>query len=163
MMRTIGRLIGWSEKFAAFSLIVLVALVVYDALMRYLFQAGSVALQELEWHLFDIVILLSIGYTFSQDAHVRVDLFYEHFSEKTKALINLIGSVVFVLPFSCLIIYLGLDYVSMSFVQMEASADPGGLPYRFIIKSFIPLSFVLMVLQTFRVIVASWHTIQKGQ
>lgn len=148
---------------AGAALAVLVLLVVYDALMRYLFQSGSVALQELEWHLFDVIILLSLAYTLSHDAHVRVDLFYEHFSLKTKAAINLIGSILFILPFSILIIYLGLDYVAMSFSQMEASADPGGLPYRFIIKAFIPAAFVLMVLQTFRVIVSSYQTMRGGQ
>lgn len=161
-MRTIGKLIEWSGKIAAIALAALVLLVVYDALMRYLFQSGSVALQELEWHLFDVIILLSLAYTMSHDAHVRVDLFYEHFSAKTKATVNLIGSLLFVLPFSLLIIYLGLDYVAMSFSQMEASADPGGLPYRFIIKSFIPIAFVLMVLQTLRVIVSSYQTMKEA-
>lgn len=161
-MRTIGKLIDWSGKIAAIALAALVLLVVYDALMRYLFQSGSVALQELEWHLFDVIILLSLAYTMSHDAHVRVDLFYEHFSAKTKATVNLIGSLLFVLPFSLLIIYLGLDYVAMSFSQMEASADPGGLPYRFIIKSFIPIAFVLMVLQTLRMIVSSYQTMKEA-
>ena len=124
-MHWFERLIEFSAKIAGGALIALVVLVVYDALMRYLFQSGSVALQELEWHLFDVIILLSIAYTFSHDAHVRVDLFYEHFSAKTKAVVNLAGSLLFVLPFSFLIIHLGINFVSMSFSQMEASADPG--------------------------------------
>lgn len=161
-MRTIERLIGWSGRAAGAALAVLVMLVVYDALMRYLLNSGSVALQELEWHLFDVIILLSIAYTFSHDAHVRVDLFYEHFSPKTKAVINLIGSILFILPFSLLIIYLGIDFVAMSFEQMEASADPGGLPYRFIIKSFVPIAFALMALQTLRVIGISYRTLREA-
>lgn len=159
-MRFFARLIHWSAKIAALALIVLVVLVVYDALMRYLFQSGSLALQELEWHLFDVIILLSIAYTFSHDAHVRVDIFYERFSSKTKAMVNLLGSLFFVLPFSLLIIYLGIDFVALSFSQMEASADPGGLPYRFIIKSFVPLAFILMMIQTLHVIVTSIRTIR---
>ncbi len=159
----LGRVIDWSGKTAGAALVVLVILVVYDALMRYLFQSGSIALQELEWHLFDVIILLSIAYTFSHDAHVRVDIFYERFSARTKALVNLAGTVLFVLPFSLLIIYLGIDFVSLSFSQMEASADPGGLPYRFIIKSFIPLAFVLMALQSLRVIVLSYQTFRGGE
>jgi TRAP-type mannitol/chloroaromatic compound transport system permease small subunit len=159
-MRFFARLIHWSGNIAALALIVLVVLVVYDALMRYLFQSGSIALQELEWHLFDVIILLSIAYTFSHDAHVRVDIFYERFTPKTKAMVNLLGSLFFVLPFSLLIIYLGIDFVALSFSQMEASADPGGLPYRFIIKSFVPLAFILMLIQTLHVIVASYRTIR---
>ncbi|MFY9142515.1 TRAP transporter small permease subunit [Sulfuricurvum sp.] len=159
-MQFFVRLIHWSGKIAASALILLVALVVYDASMRYLFQSGSITLQELEWHLFDVIILLSIAYTFSHDAHVRVDIFYERFTPKTKAIVNLLGSLLFVLPFSLLIIYLGIDFVALSFSQMEASADPGGLPYRFIIKSFIPLAFILMMIQTLHVIVASYRTIR---
>lgn len=159
-MRFFARLIHGSGKIAALALISLVVLVVYDASMRYLFQSGSIALQELEWHLFDVIILLSIAYTFSHDAHVRVDIFYDRFSPKTKAIVNLLGSLFFVLPFSLLIIYLGIDFVALSFSQMEASADPGGLPYRFIIKSFVPLAFFLMMIQTFHVMVTSYRTIR---
>lgn len=159
----LGRLIDLGGKAGGAALIVLVLLVVYDALVRYLFQSGSIALQELEWHLFDIVILLSIAYTFSHDAHVRVDIFYERFSTKSKALVNLIGTLLFVLPFSLLIIYLGIDFVALSFSQMEASADPGGLPYRFLIKSFIPLAFALMALQSLRVIASSYRTLRGGE
>jgi len=161
-MRRFARIIDWSGKVAALALILLVLLVVYDALNRYLFQSGSIALQELEWHLFDVIILLSIAYASNHDAHVRVDIFYEHFTSRTKALVNLIGSVLFVLPFSLLIIYLGFHFVALSFSQMEASADPGGLPYRFIIKSLIPIAFLLMTVQTFRVIHASYQTLKKG-
>ncbi|MDD2781772.1 TRAP transporter small permease subunit [Sulfuricurvum sp.] len=159
-MRLFVRLIDWSGKSAAAALILLVLLIVYDATVRYLFHSGSLALQELEWHLFDVIILLSIAYTFSHDGHVRVDIFYEHFSPKTKAIVNLLGSLFFVLPFSLLIIYLGIDFVQLSFSQMEASADPGGLPYRFIIKSFVPIAFILMMVQTLRVIVASYNTVR---
>lgn len=161
-MRLFSRLIDLSGKAAGFTLVALVLLVVYDALMRYLFQSGSIALQELEWHFFDIIILLSIAYTFSHDAHVRVDIFYERFSVKAKALVNLTGSLLFVLPFSLLIIYLGFDFVALSFSQMEASSDPGGLPYRFIIKSFIPIAFVLMALQTLRVIASAYKTLREA-
>jgi len=162
-MQLFGRLIDLSAKVAGASLLVLVVLVVYDASVRYLFHSGSIALQELEWHLFDAVILLSIAYTFAQDAHVRVDIFYERFSVRTKAIVNLIGSILFVLPFSLLIIYLGIDFVALSFSQMEASSDPGGLPYRFIIKSFIPFAFVLMAIQSLRIITSSYKTIKGGE
>lgn len=159
-MKLFSRLIDLSAKVAGFTLIALVFLVVYDALMRYLFQSGSIALQELEWHFFDVIILLSIAYTFSHDAHVRVDIFYERFNVKTKALVNVVGSLLFVLPFSLLIINLGFDFVMLSFSQMEASSDPGGLPYRFIVKSFIPIAFMLMAVQTLRVIASSYKTIK---
>ncbi|MFT7860189.1 MAG: TRAP transporter small permease subunit [Sulfurimonas sp.] len=130
----------------------LVVLVVYDATLRYLFSEGSTALQELQWHFFDVVILLSIAYTLKHGAHVRVDIFYDKFSPKTQLLIDIFSSIFFILPFAFLIIYISLDFVSMSFAQNEASCDPGGLPYRWIVKSLIPLSFTLLSLQTLYII-----------
>jgi len=141
--------IRYISYFTAFILTLLVALIVYDASVRYLFSEGSTALQELEWHFFDIVILLSIAYTLKYDAHVRVDIFYDKFSAKTQSIINIFALVFFILPFSFLIIYIGLNFVEMSFVQNEASSDPGGLPYRWIVKSLMPFGFFLLSLQAF--------------
>ncbi len=134
----------------AFILALLVILVVFDATSRYLFSEGSTALQELEWHFFDVVILLSIAYTLRNNAHVRVDIFYEKFSDKTKAVINIISFLFFVLPLSFLIIYIGVGFVEMSYLQHEASSDPGGLKYRWIVKALMPLSFILLALQAFK-------------
>ena len=130
----------------AIVLAMLVLLVVYDATARYLFSTGSIALQELEWHLFDIIILFGIAYTLKEGAHVRVDIFYASYSEKTKTLVDIISSLFFILPFSLLIIYIGLDFVSQSYVQHEASSNPGGLEYRYLVKALMPLSFVFVFL-----------------
>jgi len=130
------------HRLSAFSLVAMVLLVVYDASMRYLFSAGSTALQELEWHFFDAVILLSIAYTLQNNAHVRVDIFYDRFSPKIKHYIDILTLVVFIIPFSLFIIYTSYDFVLLSFTQNEASSDPGGLPYRWIVKSLIIIAFV---------------------
>lgn len=143
----INRAINFLGYFTGFTLVVLVLLVVYDATARYLFSSGSIALQELEWHLFDVVILFGIAYTLKENAHVRVDIFYAAYSEKTKALLNSISSLFFILPFSLLIIYISLDFVEMSFVQNEASSNPGGLQYRYLVKALLPLSFIFLSLQ----------------
>jgi TRAP-type mannitol/chloroaromatic compound transport system permease small subunit len=136
--------------FTAFILALLVLLVVYDATARYLFSTGSIALQELEWHLFDIVILFGIAYTLEENAHVRVDIFYASYSQKKKALVNIVSSLFFILPFSFLIIYIGVDFVALSFTQHECSSNPGGLEYRFLVKSLLPLSFIFLVLVAFK-------------
>ena len=141
-------IIRWIGYLAALSLSVLILLVVYDALMRYLFQSGSIALQELEWHLFDVVIMLGIAYTLQRAAHVRVDIFYDQYSDKVRHIVNIVGALFFILPFSLLVIYVGFDFVMISFDQMEASSDPGGLSYRFLVKSLLPLAFVLLIIQT---------------
>lgn len=149
-MNRLDKAIEYLGYLTAFVLSILVLLVVYDATARYLFSEGSTALQELEWHLFDVVILFGIAYTLKEGAHVRVDIFYDKFSHKTKTLINLISNLFFILPLSLLIIYIGIDFVHLSFVQHEASSDPGGLKYRFLVKSLMPLSFIFLALQAIK-------------
>lgn len=139
--------IKYISYFTALILILLVLLVVYDASARYIFASGSIALQELEWHLFDIVILFSISYALSRDAHVRVDIFYASFKDSTKNIINIISTFFFILPFSFLVIYIGIEFVELSFTQNEISSNPGGLEYRYLVKSLMPLSFFLLALQ----------------
>lgn len=146
----IDKSIKYLGYFTALTLGMLVLLVVYDATSRYLFSTGSIALQELEWHLFDVIILFSISYTLKENAHVRVDIFYAKYSEKAKALINIISSLFFILPFSFLIIYISIDFVHLSFLQNEMSSNPGGLEHRFLVKALLPLSFVFLALVAFR-------------
>jgi len=146
-MLFLDKTIEYIGRFSALTLISLTLLVVYDALSRYLFHSGSIALQELEWHLFDIIILLGISYALKEGAHVRVDIFYAQFSTRTKAIVDLLSLLLFILPFSFLILYMGYDFVLQSFMQMEGSSDPGGLPYRFLVKGLMLLSFALLSLQ----------------
>ena len=146
----IDKMIKYLGYLTAFTVVILVLLVVYDATARYLFSTGSIALQELEWHLFDVIILLGIAYTLRENSHVRVDIFYTSYSEKTKAVINIIASLFFILPFSLLIVYVGVEFVQLSFIQHEASSNPGGLEYRFLVKSLLPLAFVFLSLQAIK-------------
>jgi len=137
----------YSSYFTALILTLLVVLIVYDATARYLFSNGSTALQELEWHFFDVVILLSISYTLKHNSHVRVDIFYDNFSPKIQSLVNIVSLLFFILPLSFLIIYIGISFVELSFLQGEMSSDPGGLSNRWIVKSLMPLSFFLLAFQ----------------
>ncbi len=156
-MKFIDSIIKYTAYLTAFILALLVVLIVYDATGRYLFSEGSIAFQELEWHFFDAVILLSIAYALRNNAHVRVDIFYEKFLPKTKALINIFSFIFFVLPFSFLIIYIGIGFVEMSYLQHEASSDPGGLKYRWIVKSLMPLAFFLLTLQAFKELISDFR------
>ncbi|WP_457743926.1 TRAP transporter small permease subunit [Sulfurimonas sp.] len=153
-MKLIDNITRYVAYFTAIILALLVLLVVFDATSRYLFSEGSTALQELEWHFFDVVILLSIAFTLRHNAHVRVDIFYTKFPEKLQVLINIFTAIFFIFPLSFLIIYIGTGFVEMSFVQHEASSDPGGLKYRWIVKSLMPLAFVFLLLQAFKELVS---------
>ncbi len=125
----------------------LVLLFCYDVLMRYVFNATNVAIFELEWHLFSIIFLVGAGYTLKHDRHVRVDVLYANFSPKKKAYIDLLGCLLFLLPF-CFIIFKGaIPYIQLSWRIGEGSSDAGGLPHRYIIKSFMFLGFALLCLQ----------------
>ena len=79
--------------FIAFLLIIMMINVAFDALNRYLLNSNSVALQEMEWHLFSVIILLGLSYTLSEEGHVRVDILYANFSAKKQAIINMVGAV----------------------------------------------------------------------
>ena len=156
-MKFIERVMQYISYLTAATLIVLVLLIVYDATARYLFSSGSTALQELEWHLFDVVILLSIAYTLRENAHVRVDIFYDKFSRKWQIVINILSLLFFVLPLSFLIIYIGIGFVELSFVQNEASSDPGGLTHRWLVKSLMPLAFLFLSFASLRELVKNFQ------
>ena len=134
--------------FTAFVMVLMILNVTYDVVMRYFFNTGSLAMQELEWHLFSVIILLGISYTLKEDGHVRVDLIYDRLTEKKKAKINMVGSAIFIIPVALLIGVESIPYVIESFNSNEISPDPGGLEYRWIVKSLIPLSFFLLIITT---------------
>ncbi len=144
----IEKLTAFFGKIAGVLVVALTLLIVYDAGMRYLFHEGSVALQELEWHFYDLIFLLGLSYTLKHDKHVRVDIFYMRYSPKTKAVLNIISQIFLILPFVALVVYVSWDFVAMSYAQHEGSSDPGGLCCRYVIKSAVILAFVLLGLQS---------------
>ena len=137
-----GRAIAWL-------VLVMVLLVSFDVTMRYFFRGGSITLQELEWHIFSAIFLLSIAYTFKHDDHVRLDLFYQskYMDDTKRAWVNIIGGIFFLIPFCLLIIVSSWPFVYQSFIHGEGSPDPGGLPFRWLLKSAIPLGFIMLLLQ----------------
>ncbi len=147
---------------SAISLIILTLLVSYDVITRKLFSGGSIALQELEWHLYDIVFLFGIAYTLSKDKHVRVDIFYDKFPFRLKKSINIFALVFFVIPLSTLIILEAIPFVQMSLSQNEGSPDPGGLPYRWIIKSAMIWAFFAVFIQAVGEIRKNAYMFLKG-
>lgn len=134
--------------------ILMIILVLFDALARYLFEFNSISLQELEWHLFSAMFLLAIPIALKHDSHVRLDIFYQHYSPKTKHILWIVVNLVFIIPFSVLIVYYGYDFFMTSYSQHEVS-DSGGLGYRFIIKSMPSLAFSLLIVQSIAEILKS--------
>ena len=147
LSRWIDALNQWVGRGVAWVTLGLVLVVFIDVVMRYAFNVSFVFTQELEWHLFAFIFLMGAGYTLLKDGHVRVDIIYQRCSPKTKAWINLLGVIFFLIPGCYMVIATSLNFVYNAWVVMEGSPDPGGIPYRFILKSFIPAGFVLILLQ----------------
>ncbi len=138
----------WTGLTVSWFALILVLLMVVEVLLRYLFNISSAWTAELEWHLFSLVFLLGAGWALQEDRHVRVDVFYQRFSERTKRWIDLFGHVLLLTPFCFVGIIESLGFVKSAYLFQETSADPGGLPYRFLIKSAIPIGFLLLGLQS---------------
>lgn len=133
-------------KIAAVLFVIMLFNVFIDVVMRYVFNDVSIGMQELEWHLYASVFLLGVPYALRVGGHVRVDLIYERFSAKRKAVIDMLGCIFFLFPFCALVGWYGIDFARESFELGETSGDPGGLPYRWIIKSVIPFAFFAMLI-----------------
>ena len=139
----------YTGKFISIFVIILVLLVGYDVSMRYLFNSGSIAIQELEWHLFSIILLLGSAYTLKHDEHVRLDIFYSSklINDKVRIWFDVLGTLLILLPFCLLIIISAWPFVTQAYIHNEISPDPGGLPARWLIKAVIPLGFFFLLIQ----------------
>lgn len=144
------------------SVLFLLGTIFYNVLMRYLFNDGSIGMQELEWHIFACMFLFGIGYSLKENAHVRVDIIYEKLGLKAQAWINLIGTIVLLVPISVLIVYYGYDFAKEAYDSNEMSGDPGGLTHRWVIKAAIPASFSFTLLSGLYVILEQLVILTNG-
>lgn len=126
---------------------VLMIIICIDVIMRYLFSSTKTWIIELEWHLFAVIFLIGASYGLLHDKHVRVDLFYERFSTKKKKWVNMLGILIFLIPWTLVVIYYGWEYALNSFSFRESSSQPNGLPARYVIKSFIWIGFGMLLMQ----------------
>ncbi|MBN2963622.1 TRAP transporter small permease subunit [Sulfurospirillum sp. T05] len=145
MERFFDTLANWIGHACGILMSIMMLNVFYNVVMRYFFKTGSIGMQELEWHFFSLIILFGISYALKEDAHVRVDVIYDRLQPKRKALINIFGAIVFIVPISVLIATGSTEFVLEAYRSNEGSGDPGGLPFRWIIKGMIPLSFYLLL------------------
>ena len=136
----IGRFISWCNL----ALVLSVCLVV---VLRYLFDSGSIALQEFGMYLHALVFLGASSFTLKQDGHVRVDVFYSRMSTKNKALVNCFGTLFLLMPVCLFISAMGWDYVAQSWAIQETSVEAGGLPVVYLLKSLILVFAGCMLLQ----------------
>ena len=138
---TVGRITAWSS-FA------LAAVMGGNVLLRYVFHTGTVWSQELEWHLMAPICLFGMSYALRHGEHVRVDVMFAGFSRRTKDFVEFISALI-LMAISLIVIWLSISYVMQSWSIGEGSANPGGIPARYILKSLIPIGFALMFVQAF--------------
>lgn len=149
----LGRFISWLA-------LVMIGVGTWNVIGRYIGRTvgqnlSSNALLETQWYIFDIIFLLGAAYTLKQNDHVRVDVIQSRLNFKYKALVDLLGTVFFLIPVCVMIIFYSWGAISQSWTIGELSPDPGGLP-RYPIKALIIVSFVLLIIQGISEIIKSW-------
>lgn len=130
--------------FTAWLVLVMVLLISGNTLARYFFNASTVWLQELEWHLLALTALWGISIMQLRGTPVRVDLFYQHFGERTKLWIEFLTAALVMLPFSLYVCVLGWKFAAYSYSLAEVSPDPGGMPWRWAVKSLVVSGYALL-------------------
>jgi TRAP-type mannitol/chloroaromatic compound transport system permease small subunit len=147
IVRVTGQIVAWSG-------LALVLLVAFNVLARYLMGFGTVALQELEWHLMAVTALFGMSYGLNQGGEVRVDVLYGQMSPRAQAVVDLIGHI-FLLATALIIAWLCIGYVQSSYSIGEGSPDPGGLGYRYVLKAALPIAFTLLSIQALAMVIDS--------
>nr|WP_232849030.1 TRAP transporter small permease subunit [Amphritea pacifica] len=136
-IQKIGHMIAWVY-------VILVLVIITQVILRKGFSNGLIVLEELEWHLYALGVMFGLSYAQTTNSHIRVDLFYSSFRSKTKYIIEILGILLLVLPFISVIFIHSLDFVADSYRIDEHSESPSGLPYRWLVKSAMPASMLLL-------------------
>jgi TRAP-type mannitol/chloroaromatic compound transport system permease small subunit len=140
LVAVIGRAVIWLSL-----AVVLVQFAV--VVLRYAFGVGSIWLSESVIYGHAAMFMLAAAWTLQENGHVRVDVFYSDASSRTKALVDLLGALLLLLPFMAVIIWFALPYVARSWTVFERSRESSGLPFVYLLKTLIPLFALLMALQ----------------
>jgi len=155
----IGRITYWL-------VLLMVAVGAWNVVGRYLGRIIGISLTsnsliEIQWYLFDVVFLFGAAYALKYNEHVRVDIFFKSWNRRQKALANFLGNLIFLIPFTSLLIYYSWGTVVNSWKIWEMSPDPGGLP-RYPIKSVIIIAFILLILQGISEAIKNWNIYQQA-
>lgn len=150
----------WMGHFSvSFAVFFFVLIIFGGVILRYFFNTSFVALAELEWHVFAFIFLIGAGYTLLHDGHVRVDILYSMMSHKSKAWVDLIGVLIFLIPSCYVVLTTTIPWVIVSYEIGEVSLDTGGLPARFLIKATLPVGYALIFIQGVSLFLKSLLTI----
>ncbi len=146
----INQLIVYFGKLSMFLYLILICLISTSVILRYFFSIGFTWLQDLYIWIHATVILLGISYTFKNNGHVRIDLFYKSATQKFRNMVNIFGALLFTIPLSYFIFTKGYAYFLRSFLLNESSKETGGLPSIYILKFMIFFMGILLFLEGIR-------------
>ncbi|MFT4653902.1 MAG: TRAP-type mannitol/chloroaromatic compound transport system permease small subunit [Kangiellaceae bacterium] len=144
---TIDKTNAFIGKAVAYCTLLMAVIMFAVVVLRYGFDLGWIAMQESITYLHAAVFLLGSAYTYQQNGHVRVDVFYRRYSVKVKHIVDLLGCLLLMLPVASYIAITCWPYVMQSWQLLEGSREPGGLPFVYILKSFMLIFAIMMVLQ----------------
>ncbi len=136
--------------------LLLLLIIVGNVILRYVFGEGRIELEEIQWHIYSVGFLLGLAYAFQSDSHIRVDVVSERLQPRTRAWLELYCLLLGLLPFIALFLIHGLPFVQQSWALGEVSQAPGGLPFRWLIKAVLPLSFALLLLAVWSRVTRVW-------
>ena len=162
LVNTIERFIDWSGRAVSWLTLLMVVVTFIVVVLRYGFDIGWIALQESVTYMHAMVFLAGAAWALQQEAHVRVDIFYSRFSTRTKAWVDLLGSLVMLLPVMVFVAWISWEYVVDSWDVLEGSREAGGLPAVFLLKSLILVMAVMLTLQAIVQIVRSIQAIRSA-
>lgn len=151
--------VGW---FAAALTLAMVLLISGNTLGRYFFNASTIWLQELEWHLLATVAFWGLAFMQLRGVPVRVDMFYQHYSKRVKLWMEFGTALLVMLPFSVFVCVLGWRFVLHSYELAEVSPDPGGLPMRWLVKSLVVSGYALLALVAVSTVIRSGSQLVRG-
>lgn len=164
--RFIDRFIMWVSEIFNWSWIALLAVIIGNVVLRYVFSQGMIEFEELQWHLYAIGWLVGLSSTFVIDGHVRVDVLHDKMTYKRKVWFELIGLLFLFIPFVTFILIYSIPFVELSWSTSERSTSANGLPARWVVKGFLLFSFILLALagisRLIKVIVSIIHGSPNG-
>jgi len=159
IIKNIETFIEWTGRTISWLTLGMVLLTFLVVLLRYVFNTGWIALQESINYMHALVFLIGAAYTLKHNEHVRVDIIYSKLSERGKAWIDLSGHIFILLPVMLFIFWISWGYIIASWSVFESSAEAGGLPAVYLLKSSIILMSVLLILQSFAQILKAVNTL----
>ena len=157
--RVLDRIVKGVGDVVSWLWVLLVAVIVTNVTARYVFGQGYIAFEEIQWHIYAVGWLIGLSYCIQNDSHIRIDILHERFSLRTKAWIDFLGILIFLVPYTAVVLIYAPPFIQYSIETAEISDAPGGLPFRWVIKSMMLVGYVFILLAAISRLTRAWAQI----